>query len=557
MKERDYQLYGIEAIFAYFRDGGMGNPIVAMPTGTGKSHVIGGFIQRACMNHVGTRILMLTHVKELIEQNAQKLLAVWPTCPLGIISAGLNRREYGYPVTYAGIGSVYRRPDLLGKVDLVIVDECHTIGTDADSMYRKTLHALKQRNSAVKVIGLTATHYRMGQGSLLDEGGIFDDVCVDMTSLEAFNWFIEEGYLAPLVPRPTELEYDLDNVGVQNGDYKNRQLQEAVDQDKLTQAAVTESLALGELRDCWLVFASGIDHAVHVAEAYCDRGESATFIHSKLPAKERTKRLEDFKAGKYRIMVNNGILTTGFDHPGIDMIVMLRPTRSPGLWVQMLGRGTRPVYAPGFNLATKQGRLDAIAAGPKHDCLVLDFARNTARLGPINDPVLPKPRGKKRKQEAPIRLCENCNTYCHASLRVCPHCGFEFPRKQNLYEESGTEELVKKKRKPDPVVEDFVVDRITYATGQRDGRPPYLRVSYYCGLRRFNEVVALEHEGYPGIKAKKWWLQRGTIPVPETVEQSLERLQELKPPRTIRVWVNKKYPEVLSHEFTTKQEQAP
>src|SRR5512140_3338529 len=119
----------------------------------------------------------------------------------------------------------------------------------------------------------------------------------------------------------------------------------------------------------WRVFASGVDHAIHVRDMLESLGVSTSVVHSRMSDGERDQNIADFVAGRYRAMVNNGILTTGFDFPEIDLIVMLRPTQSPGLWVQMLGRGTRPVYAPGFDLDTKDGRLEALKAGPKQNCL--------------------------------------------------------------------------------------------------------------------------------------------------------------------------------------------
>lgn len=137
-------------------------------------------------------------------------------------------------------------------------------------------------------------------------------------------------------------------------------------------------------------------------------GIPTTCIHSKLTKDERTERLAGLKSGKYRAAVNNNILTTGFDLPSIDLIAVIRPTNSPGLWVQMLGRGTRPVYAPGFDLWSTAGRLAAIEAGSKQDCLVLDFAGNTRRLGPINDPVLPRKRATERgSTSTPLRKLQH------------------------------------------------------------------------------------------------------------------------------------------------------
>src|SRR4029079_8138707 len=108
------------------------------------------------------------------------------------------------------------------------------------------------------------------------------------------------------------------------------------------------------------------------------------------------------RAGEVRALVNNNILTTGYDDPTIDLIMVLRPTMSVVLWVQMLGRGTRPVFPPGYDSETLEQRMAAIMASGKFDCLVLDYAGNTRRLGPINDPVIPAPPKSKGTRDAPV-----------------------------------------------------------------------------------------------------------------------------------------------------------
>ena len=547
MKFRDYQDYAIESIFRYFEEGGVGNPIVAMPTGTGKSVVIGGFVQQVFYRYPGQRVIKLTHVKELIEQNFEKLLAVWPTAPAGIFSAGLGRKDTGYPIIYAGIATAIKAVETFGRIDLLLIDECHLVSPKADTMYRAFINGLKEINPYLKVIGFTATRYRLGQGLLVEEGGLFTDTCVDMTTLEAFNWFLSEGYLCPLVPRPTRIELDVEGVKTQNGEYNLKQLQSAVDREEVTRAALLEALEIGHDRQHWLVFASGVEHAIRVTDMLETFGVSATCVHSKMSGSDRDKRVADYRSGKYRVMVNNGILTTGFDFPAIDLIVVLRPTQSPGLWVQMLGRGTRPLYADGFDLETTAGRLEAISNSLKRNCLVLDFARNTRRLGPINDPVIPKRKGKGGG-EAPVRICENCGIYCHAGLTNCPECGFTFPRSIKFGSNAGTDDLIRDAREF-PQVELFKVDRVVYNEHRKEGRPPSIRASYYCGLRMFDEWVCLEHGGFASKKARDWWRNRSLNQPPETTREGYQRLGELRTPTHIRVWINKQHPEVIGYEY--------
>lgn len=538
MHLRHYQEESVFSIFNYFHNGGNGNPVIALPTGTGKSLIIAEFTRRALEIWPNQRFIMLTHVKELIEQNANKLRLFWPTAPLGIFSAGLGEKNYTLPIIFAGIASVNASVNLFGHFDIVIVDECHTISTKESSMYQKVISELKKINPFLKVVGLSATPFRVGQGMITD-GGLFTDIVCDYTSMHKFNELVSEGFISPLIPKRTNTEYNVDQVKIVNGDFQQHDLQAAVDIDSVTYAVIKELIECGHDRNCGLVFTTGIEHCEHVTECIQSFGETATCVHSKMPTKQRDERIRDFKAGVYKYIVSNGVLTTGFDHPPIDIIGMLRPTMSPGLWVQILGRGTRPYdwmiekqYIPGFNYT-------------KINCLVLDFAGNTRRLGPINDPVKPRKKGQK-VGEAPIRICGNCGVYNHASARFCCQCGTVFEVKNKLFTEAGTEELIKTDL---PIKESFKVDRVIYHKYCKNGSHNMIRASYYSGLQRFDEFVCIEHSGFAGRKARDWWMERSAESPPLTVDEALARISQLRSPVKILVHINKKYPEILSHEY--------
>lgn len=330
MNLRPYQTNAVNSIFEYFLEK-QGNPCLALPTGTGKSLVIADFIKKVLSYWPSQRILMLTHVKELISQNADKLLTIWPEAPLGIYSAGLGKREAFTPIVYGGIASIVGNVEDLGHRDLVICDECQMIGPKDSSMYQQTFKKLREINPNLKVIGLTATPYRLGHGMVTDDG-LFDDICFDLTKLDDFNNLIKEGYLCPLIPKRTNVQLDVSSVGISNGDYKQNELQKAVDIDAITYQAIQEVLEQGADRNCWMFFASGVEHAEHITECLQSFGISAVCVHSKMPTKQRDEAIRDFKAGIHRAIVGNNVLTTGFDHPPIDLIAFLRPTTSPGLW---------------------------------------------------------------------------------------------------------------------------------------------------------------------------------------------------------------------------------
>jgi DNA repair protein RadD len=548
---RDYQDEAIQAIWLYFANGGKGNPVVAMPTGTGKSLVIAGFIQQVLHSYPFQRIMMLTHVQELIEQNYEKLVAIWPTAPAGVYSAGLGRKDVTDKIIFGGIQSAAKNPAAFGHIDLVIIDECHLVSPKADTSYRTFLQELKKVNPALRVIGLTATNYRLGLG-LLTTGGLFSDVCIDLTAMDAFNRFIDEGYLTLLIPKSPALQLDVDQVKKRGGEYIEKDLQDAVDKAEITERAVTEVIACGADRKHWLVFATGIEHAKHITAALEAKGIPASVLHSNLTRQERKVVIADFKAGRIRALVNNNILTTGFDFAGIDLIAVIRPTASPGLWVQMLGRGTRPVYAKGFPIHTAQGRLAAISAGGKPNCLVLDFAGNTKRLGPINNPVIPAKPGEKTGGPPPMKVCQECSCYNHTSKRVCDYCGAEFPVLVKFTATAAAAALIQKKEPPK--IERFRVTMVTYQRHRKAGKPDSIRVSYHCGNRYFTTYICMEHGGYATARSVRWWLTHvPTAQVPTTTDIAFSVIERLREPDSIDVQVNLPYPEIINYNFITEE----
>lgn len=534
---RWYQDAAIDSIFDYFKMKS-GNPVIAMPTGTGKSIVIAEFIRRVMNQWPRQRFLVATHVKELIEQNAEKMQAVWPHAPYGIHSAGLGSRDHMQPIIFGGVASMYKQPELLGWRDLLLIDECHLLNPKEGTMYLALIEGLRKINPNLKVIGLSATIYRMGQGYITD-GSLFTDICYDLTTMDAFARLIAEGWLAPLIPKRTNVEIDTSNLHISsNGDYVQTELETAA--EKITYPALQEAMRYAHHRHSWLVFCSGVKHAVKTRELLQHFGVTATLVHSntkdhKMTDIERDDNLANFKAGNFRAITNNNVLTTGFDHPPIDLIIMLRATLSTSLWVQMLGRGTRPF---GGN----------VMFPPKQNCLVLDYAGNTRRLGPINDPVIPKRKGGGGG-DAPVKICDFCGTYNHISARFCIGCGEAFEIQAKITAEAGTDEVIRSEL---PIVEYFDVDRVFYYRQQsRKSAYPYMQVVYFCKntIIPFKENIMLEHDGYSSKLAREWWRTRHPGDPPETIAEALTKVAELRVPHRIKVWVNKQYPQILGHEY--------
>lgn len=400
---REYQQRSIDQLYRWFGDGGKGNPCIVLPTGSGKSHIVAELCKDALQNWPETRILMLTHVRELISQNAEKMRDHWKGAPLGIYSAGLGKRNLSEPITFAGIQSVRNKADKIGHVDLIIVDECHLIGHNDGGGYRTLIGDLMEINPALRVIGLTATPYRLGHGMITDKPALFDAL-IEPVSIEEL---VHKKYLARLHSKITKEKLSTDGLHKRGGEFIESEMQAAFDTDSHNSAVVKEVISLAGDRKAWLFFCAGVKHAQNIALTLKENGISAECITGETPKKERDQIIADYKAGKIRALTNANVLTTGFDYPDIDLIAMLRATMSPALYVQMAGRGLRP-------------------KSHTNHCMVLDFAGVVETHGPITNVTPPQKKGSGTG-EAPVKVCESCGEIVHISVKVCPACGEAFP----------------------------------------------------------------------------------------------------------------------------------
>lgn len=472
---RPYQQRAIDQLYEWFTKND-GNPCLVLPTGAGKSHIVAALCKQAVQNWKGTRILMLTHQKELIEQNSEKMRLHWPNAPMGIYSASVGKKQLGEPITFAGIQSIAKKGHLLGHQDLVVIDECHLVNHNDEGSYRKLLNQLKEINPALRVVGLTATPYRLGHGLITDKPAIFDDLIEPV----AINELIHHGFLSPLKSKLTHTQLSVDGVHKRGGEYIESELQKAVDIEEKNIAIVDEVIGLADNRKAWLFFCAGVEHARHIAEALRFRGITAEVVTGETPKAERANILRDFKDGRIKALTNANVLTTGFDAPSIDLIAMLRPTMSPSLYVQMAGRGLR------------------VAEG-KTDCLVLDFAGVVQQHGPITA-VNPSEAGGngKGEGEAPVKVCDFCFELCHLSAKFCTNCGAFFPEPEKKDLVLHNDDIMGNES------HEMEVSGWRWArhTGKKSGKD-MCRVTYYGGLSDapVHEYLTVNHDGFAGQKA--------------------------------------------------------
>lgn len=542
---RWYQQEAVAAWWSYFNSYS-GNPLIVMPTGSGKSPVLAMLMKDIITMYPRQRILILTHVKELVEQDAAAICRHWPHAPVSIYSSSVGRKDFSGKIVVASIQSIINNLEEAGKFNLIFIDEAHLVPEKSETTYRKVIAHFKEVNPKVKVSGLTAIPYRLAGGHLLD-CGIFTDICYDLTTPDAFSRLVNEGFLTRLVNKKVATKIDTSNVGTRMGDYIQSELEQAADQSDITSAAIREVMAYGHDRKHVLAFAVSVEHAYNIAAEFEIRGWKSVVIHGGLSKKEREAAIADFKAGIYRVCVNVNVLTTGFDYPEIDLLVILRPSDSVALWVQILGRGLR--IAPG-----------------KENCLVMDFTSNTINLGPIDDPAIPPRVGKKKKgglkRTSPGgKECPICHQASGFAAKVCKHpakgtkpedgriCGHEFVFKTvgpAIASESSNEDVMTDGQLR---VVDKDVTLVNYALFQKAGRPDSIKVIYYSNLEIYTTWVNIEAHGNAKTLADIWWKNAAGTTPPDTCDEFIRRKGELAIPEKIKVWIKRPHPQIMNYDW--------
>lgn len=539
---RPYQQEAIDAILSYWQTGG-GNPLVDLATGTGKSLVIAKLTRDLLESFPGMRVLMLVHVRELVEQNFMALKRSWQDAPVGIYSAGLGRRDTHHRITFASIQSVFRKSRELGRRDLVLIDEAHLVPTDGNGMYRTLLSGLRDITPDLRVAGFTATPYRLDSGRL-DAGSdrLFDETVFSYGIGEG----IKDGFLSPLISKASATEVDVSEVARRGGEFVAGALETAT--DKITAQAVDELVRFGEPRRSWLVFCSGVRNAERTRDFVRRHGISCEMVSGETPLGERDRILRQFKAGQIRCLTNAQVLTTGFDAPQVDLIAMLRPTLSTSLYVQIVGRGTR------------------IADG-KENCLVLDFAGNVRRHGPVDAvSIMPKgsgkgdDEGKVGVESVKAKECPDCQSLMAINASSCTICGHQWPHNEKPKHEAHAESQVGILSTESVPPQQVPVVDWQFHRHEKLGSPDSVRVAYLAGLNTFYEWLAFEHAGYAQQKAMQWWVRHGgLLPTPKTVSEALERLNagEANMPATISVKPRGKFFDIVNRSFAAAKRDAP
>jgi len=510
------------SFFDYYKKGGKGNPIICMFTGLGKSYTLAAIIIEMLKQNPKLKVAVVTHSEKVLTQDYNAmydLLSYYNVfATLGIYSAKLNRKEIDCQITFATVNSIYKNAELF-DLNYTFIDECHLVSDNEDTMYRKMLSVFN-----TKVCGLTATPFRMKKGYIHKmEGAIFTDLIYDTNTPEKFAEMIELGYLVKPIRKPTKIEMETKGITKTGGDFNLKELSISLDRDKLTRKICEDMLQHKNDRKHWFVFCIDQKHSENVSRILNELGIKSDFVHS---SKEENNdiAIQNFKDGYIQALCSVMMLTTGVDIPQIDLISCMRPTDSVVIHIQSIGRGLR-------------------SDKNKSDCLVLDYSGNTARNGPIDDPII-KVAGKGKKGGEIVKQCPKCELKHHISVKVC-ECGYEFKFQEKLQINSSEHSLIKEKIK-----KWIKVDSVAYYVHKKIGKPESLRIEYLCGLRNFAMWITPFHGAKSSRNSNHIFNRLKTKDIKySTIKEIIDQAGTLKTPTEILVDISEKYPFIEDFKF--------
>ena len=502
--------------------------------------------------------MMMVHNRELVRQNYEELKELWPEAPVGLYCAGLNSRDTAQPIIFASIQSTYNKVPQFGPRHFTIADECHRIPVGGDGIYQKYLRAMyEETDGRMRVIGLTATPYRMDSGGLVSaqEGAVFERMAYKYGVGEGTR----DGWLCPLTSKMGATEIDVSGVKRRGGEFVQGELTAAAMKKELVEKAVADIIARARAdnRRSWLLFCSGVPHARAVEDAMQAHGITARSITGETPKGERDYLIEQFKCGAITCLTNAEVLTTGFNAPGVDLIALLRPTLSTSLYVQMLGRGTRILKSVNVNgAATAEERKSMIAASAKPNCLILDYAGNVRRFGPVDTVGVYASEGGKGEAREDVdatngKECLECGSIVWTGATECPDCGAEFEIEAK-HEATADDDIAVMSAEVKPDDLPVLSWRAVFVPGSKG--LGMMRVEYRAGVGVYNEFWCFNHRGKAKFEATRNWQRHtgGASKPPGDVDEALCRFDELVMPRTIRPIRDGKFHKITNKVFSAE-----
>lgn len=399
---RDYQIRLVNSAIESLMSEKQKALIVA-PTGTGKSEIMIGLLKRLVEIKPDLSAMVLVNRVQLVEQTKKRFE---PHFDVGVVCSTLKSKANDKKIVVASVGSILQ---FNSKVDLLIIDEAHNLPFDnATSRYSKVLNKLLSENKSMKVLGLTATPFRQ-VGFIYGKGKFFDSI----TDSVGLKEMISKNYLVEPTMKHSFLAHNTRALNIRSGEFDTKQVVALVKNKSKTERQVQDALPRleGRHKVFWMCFT--IDHANDVLTAISDAGESVVSVTSNIDFASRSMELRRFESGNIRHCVFVSILSEGYNYPPADAIVILRPIKSPTLYVQTVGRILRPFKG-------------------KENALVLDYGEVVLNCGKLDLPFVQTGKMTSKKRQAQLlstRFCHKCLEYQDKNNIACVACGAPFAEK--------------------------------------------------------------------------------------------------------------------------------
>lgn len=536
-KLRDYQIDALDKIYADLQM--QQNVLLSAVMGAGKTCISVKLVERLYRENPGMRFLVLIHKRELILQ-FQKAFRDFTEISLfkiGIACSGLGYKIYDRQITLASVQTFSIHKKEYAGAGLIIIDECHCINIDTETMYKQTLDYLRLQRPNSRLLGITATPFRLGLGYIYGKRNkptskiLFSKLNYKIK----YSTLKDAGYLVSLkgiVACNEFMEKDLAGLSI-NSDYTMNELSEVMTREYHLQTAIEAIDKYCKGLDCICVVCVDINHAEKLLELL---GDDATIVHSQLSDFERHSNLLAWENGKKRIMVSVKILIEGYDLPRLQAIVFLRPTLSPGLYLQGIGRVLRKY--PG-----------------KEYGLLVDVTNNASRLlnnFDLDNPVITIPKAVEAAEKASMfKICPNCENEVHRAVRECPECGFQWPEEECVIAQAlpAMKKVEFKAITKEPPVWFDVIDRVVSIHTSKKNNKTLGRIDYTFEETPFKTgrvsmflCFADQYSGYAVDMARKKWLQVSKEEFPASIEEFKDK--SFYYPKRILVDMNGRWPDL-------------
>lgn len=487
---RNYQLEAVEAITLDIKS--RVNPLCVLTMGAGKTEIMIETIKRY-LDYSEKNVVVLLNKVSLLEQTIKRIKD-----SLGGVSVycgSLNAKSMSERVTIATVQSVNSAP-IDARVGLIVIDEVHNLG--AAGNYKKFI----ENNKQAIIYGTTATPFRTATGIIYGPEELFKKITYQKSML----WMIEEGYLVKPMLKKGNHQHETSKLRIIAGEFNQKDVNELVKDQSKIKLQITDALERSTDRKCFVWACASIEHCDSVYSELLLRGETVVRIHSEMSLDFRYLSEDMFRKGNARHLVFVSIVAEGFDHPPIDCVVLMRPIRSPVLYVQICGRGLR--------------RYE-----DKEDVLILDYGKVIESIGPLDNPKIKfkKRSGSESSEEAEMKACKNCLEYVPRATRVCPVCDYEFfsaPRDylKNLdakAKDSGS--LLSSEIKEE--IKEMITTRVLFSKHESKNGNDCIKISYYSG----NIFEPPLHEYF--VWNNEW-----------AFKKLLQRMSEMKMELSIKHW---------------------